>query len=550
MSRHLWLALLCLIFVALSVCCFDLHYTVNDDIGIIEFITDGYSVPYVGILFSGTLHLLYSIAPGVAWFGLVLYALHALGMFLWVMLVWRVFRNRWLAAACTLIVFGYYLWFLTSLDFTAASIMLCMVGVAWACIQVVERRQGVLRFLAPGLVFMLGMLVRPQGAPGALVYALPLAIIAVISCMREHEPILGAKRLGLAALLFLSPAILNFGVDTIWREAVRTPQEAQYEAFNSAGTRFSHLSLDRINAVSRDETLLRSVHWTRHDLTYFEHWEFLDERIYTPEALETLWADAPPAVFTNAALKQIVIERLPPYNRAFLLLVAGLPFFLYLFWVARDEAVIGVLLPPYCVAVTVFMYLQFAFHDRLELPFETGLGLSSLLMAGLLSGRGQWGRDRSFLWAACVSLAIAFSGLGLSARSFLEGQHEASGKGAQMQSRLHELNTAFAGSVILLQPNSLDLTALSPLEPIELRFRPIELGWNTFSPRFYRQIGALGIEHGYQLVDALIDKPGAYLLGPQKWCQSLLSYATDAPKRDIRVVPIGTDLCRLDEKKH
>lgn len=544
--RMLGPVLVCLVFVSAVLSYLQLCYRVNDNIGIIDFATAGYPIPYVGILFSSALHQAYSSAPAVAWLGVSLYALNMLALSLWVMLVWRVFSPWWLAAVGTLVVFGYYLALLVWLDFTATSVMLCMVAVAWACVEVVERRSGILRLLLPGCVFALGMLVRPEGVYGALAYSFPLATIAAVTCLRGRPAAPEARRLCLAALLFLAPAILNFGVDAAWREAIRTPQEAQYEAFNAAGGRLMHLSPARLYAIHRDRSLLASVHWVERDFYYFQRWKFLDERIYTPQAMQALVQHAPPADRSYSSLKPLILERLPPDNIGFLLLAGAVPLFAYLLWRRRVEGGIGLLVPVYWVMLTAFMYLMYAFRDRLELPYEIGLGFSSLLMAGLLA---QQAGSRIFVPVACLGLAIVIVGEVISIEDVLGSQQHLVKNADQMEDRVQALNADFAGDVILVEPNSLNLNDLSPLRPLELRFRPIYQGWNTFSPRFYQQISPLGIQHGYQLVDALIDKPHAYLFGPFRWCRSLLTYATDSEKRSIQVVPVGGDMCRYSEKQ-
>lgn len=547
--KPLTLALLCVVFVALVLGFLNLRYTVNDNTGIVAFMIDGQPIPYVGILLSSLLHQAYVAAPRLPWFALTLYALQTFSMFLWLTLVWRVFSRRWLAVGFSMVVFGYYLGFIVSLDFTATSVMLCMAALAWACVQTSERCPGNLRILTPGLMFMLGMLVRPDGAFGALAYALPSFVIVGIICINGRAFLPEAKRLGVAGLLFILPAVLNMGVDAVWRDAVRTPQEAQYEAFNAEGGRLMHLNPGRLYAINQDPALLASVQWTPGDVTHFQRWQFLDERIYTPKAFRTLWVNAPPPILTYDYVSKYILQRFPPHTIALLLLVATVPLFLYLVSSFRGAGAIGLLFPIYCLSLTVFMYLMYAYGDRVEFPFETGAGFMALLMAGMLARHIGPAKGRGFLLAACVSLVIALTGMGLSMRDTLDGQQQLAVTATQIRHKVYGLNKYFAGSVILVGPSSLNLNELSPFEHVELHFHPIDLGWNTFSPRFYQQIGSLGIEHGYQLVDAMVDRPDTYVLAPRRWCESLVSYASDSDRRKIQVVMVGTELFRLGESK-
>lgn len=549
LPRSLVLGLGSLLFTVACIACFHGHYTVNDDPGIVDFAIDGYPIPYVGMVFSNLLHLAYIAAPTLPWFGLMLYGLQTLGLWLWLVLGWRVLRRPWLALVFTLVVFGYYLGLIVSLDFTATSIMLCMVGVTWACIEVVEGGSRALHFVLPGLVFMLGMLVRPQGAPGTLAYALPLALVLVITRLREHAYAPEARRLGGALILFLLPAVINAGVDVVWRHAVLTPEEAQYDAFNKAATDFSHLSPARVGAIRDDRPLLSSLHWTDGDVLAFMHWRFLDERVYTPETMRTLVAHAPPERLTSETMLPVLMQSLPPGNMVFLLVIASLPLFLYLSWRRLAEGLIGSLLPVYCLGLTAFMYLFYAFHARLELPFEIGLGLAALLIAGLLAERVSLGGRGRFLAATGMSMGVALAGAGFAVLDTMHGQDQVSHEAGRTQGRLDMLNRYFAGDVVLLQPVSWDVYMLDPLKPVVLRFEPIELGWNTFSPRFYRQIGVLGIQHGYQLMDALAHRPGALVSGSEGWCQELVDYANSSGGGDFAMLAVGPNVFRIVDKR-
>ena len=526
------------------------HYTTNDDTGVIGFIVAGHPVPYTGILLTSLLHAAYGAAPDVAWFGWCLYALLTLSLYQWLVLAWRVLPRAWLALAATALILACYLNLVVSLDFTAVSAMLCMSALTRAGVEVLEPAPRPWALLVPGLVLAASWLVRPESVLGALAYAAPAAGAILIGCLWRRPFRQEAARLGLAALVFLSPLVLNLGVDAAWRAAVRTPQEAQYEAFNAEGGKFYHLSLQRREATGSNAALMAALHWSAVDGERFVHWKFLDERIYTPEAARFLWTHAAPPDVSAQLLKKHLRGRLLPRNRMFLFLAASLPLFVLLLFRGRPEAVAGLLLPAYSVALTVLMYVLYAFVYRVEMPFELGLGLMGMLLAVALLGRTGSPPSWIFLATACISLIIAGIGAGYSVRTTLGAQHHDQRVAAGVASELRMLNTQFAGAVVLMQPVSNGLNVLSPLHPIPLRFQPVNLGWNTFSPRFYEQIQALGAQHGYELIDAMVDNPRAYLLGAQPWARKLLSYATNHPRDGIHIVRVAQGLLQLRTTEH
>ncbi|MGE5625847.1 MAG: hypothetical protein ACM3ZT_09905 [Bacillota bacterium] len=537
--QTLGLALLSVAYVAVSVACLNTQYMINDDVGIIADARGGYAVRYVGIVLTSFLHWGYMISPGTPWLGLALYALHTVALFAWLKLLWRLFTPWWLAALFTPVFLGYCLVFLVYLDYTAASVMLALAGIAWASIRVVERQAEYRRFLLPGVLFMLGMIVRPQGAPGALAYGLPLALIAAVAALRGRPWKDGVRRLALATAVFFLPAAMNYAVDGLWRQAVLTPQEAQYDAFNAVRGRLHRINRARKQRIIANPALLASVHWTREDADDFFNWKFLDERVYTPEALQTLLDAAPPPRIEPAALADLVIRRLPPRNLIFPLLAASLPLFLLLTGQKRRaEGGIGLLIPVFSICLTAFMYFLFAFTYRVELPFETGLGLGALLVSGALALPDEAPRGRRLLAAIGAAAAIAFFGMLFSAGRMLGHQTEMGLETRHIEERVQMLNTAYADDVLLVEPSSLDLEALSPLDPMELRFETIDLGWNTFSPRFYHALGSLGLQHGYELMDGLVGRPNAFIFGTQGWCEEMLRYAKGHPNNSIGIMSV------------
>lgn len=544
--RELLLAVLSAAFVLFNLWILHVHYTINDDTAILANAMGGYPVRYMGILLTSLLHTAYNAFPGVAWLGVALYALLTLSLYLWLSLVWRVFKSRLPAAMGTLLVLGYYLLFLASLDYTSVSVMLCMASITWACMEMLEARRGYGRLIWSGIVFMLGMLVRPQGAPGALAYALPLLFITALAVMQQQPSWNGGgRRLALAALVFLVPALGNYVVDGVWRQATLTPQQEQYDAFNSVRGRLHRISRERKQRIIGNPVLLASVHWTRHDADYFFNWKFLDERTYTPEVLQTLFDNAPPPKLSLDTLGDVFIQRLPPYSLIFPVVLASLAFFLPLLAKRRWMGLVGSLIPVYCVCLTVFMYVFFAFTYRVELPFVLGLGFGSLLIGGFLAFSSAASGDARRTFLAGLGFAVAITAMGFSVYGVLRGQEAVSNHAQTIEHRLQLLNANYAGDVLLVEPNSMRLEALSPLKPLELQFQTIDLGWNTFSPRFYHAIGMLGAEHGYQVMDALIDNPHGYLLATRDWCEAMLVYVKSRPTEAVeiqKVMPVTGSL--------
>jgi hypothetical protein len=536
--RQLGLALASIAYVYISVWLISPSYMVNDNIQIMDYAIHGFPIDYVGVLFTNLLHIAYTASPDVPWYGLSLYALHILSIFLWLCMLWRVFHPRWLAATLSVIFLGFYLTFIIYLDYTSTSVMLCLASLTWAFLDIMEHRPGQLRFLGPGLVFMLGMLARPQAALGAIVYVAPLALLAALWRLRSSELKTEARRLALVALVFFAPAAVNLLGDTGYRHYNMTPQQAGFDAFNKVRGRLQGLPREREFSVINDAPLLRSINWSPDNARDFFNWRFLDERTFNTAALQTILDKMPPPQNPFKQIARGLVTRLSPGPNQ-LLLLCCLPFFLMALRRRRWLGSTGLLLPFYGIFIGTLMSVYVAFRERTEMPFMVGFGLACLILGGALAETERQEADDHHTLLMVAACTFGFVGIYLSLTA-LKSDHAATSRRAYMTGNMVQaLNQDFAGSVVMLEPDGgLQLENLSPLEVTPLRFDAIGLGWNTFSPRFYQEIAPLGIDHGYQLLETLINNKNAYVLGNPWWAAVTLNEVANRPTRDLKPVMV------------
>ena len=518
------LLLAALAYVCLALRLIHPQYIENDDLTIVDFVMRGFDVRYAGVLFTDLLHRLYVLAPRVPWYGLALYAAHVLALTLWFGLLWRVLRPAWLATAACLLLCAAYLVFLFYLNYTSTSVMLCMAAAAGLCLDLMEGRDGWRRTAGLGLMFMLGAWVRPQGAEGVLVYALPLLLVAVCVAPRREGMQSKLRHCALAVLLFGAPALANYATDTALRAYTATPQQQAYDAFNLPRGHLQRLSRPAKKLIMDDDALLASAHWKRNDAVAFFNWNFLDERIYNPDALNTLLEGRPAARVDRAWVDQTLLKGLHGRIPLFLLLAACLPLFAGCLRRRPLPALLGLALPLWCVTVSSYMFLFYSYTYRVELPYEVGFAFASLILGAVLLREAAAPRAQALLGSA--ALAIMLYGCARLVHSEYLNHHNAPGAHMALVRELQLLNSQYPGSTILMQPKAgLPMEKSSPLQVQQLRFTPIQLGWSTFSPRFYQQLEPLGIRHGYEVVEALATHPDAYVICAPGWCRTLINHA-------------------------
>lgn len=527
------------------------RYIVNDNIINLNFIRSGYPLDYMGVFLTELLHRAYLLQPVVPWYALCLYGMHVISVFLWLTLIWRVFRPWWLALAFSAALFGYYLFFLIELDYTSTSELLCTSSLVWACLEVLERRQGYLRMVGLGLVFTVGMLVRPQGIIGAFAGVLPVALMIAGHCLRERPTRQELIRLMLSVVVFLVPMLLNLAADAAYRQMTLTPQQSAYEAFNEPRGLLHGLSAERQNSLAADTLVLNEAGWTVENAQNFFHWRFLDERIYTPSSLQTLVKGAPEAWHPRRDVIKHVRLMLGSETDLMLLLFCCLPLFLSAVRKHPWLAGCGLLLPIYCVALDSFLSVSLTFRDRTELPFVASFGLLTLVISGYLMNLSDTGHERLKRMAAIASLMLVCYGAVMSVQSLLARQIQETRWGHFARSELAVLNHQYAGSIVLQQSIiGLQLENSEPLEATPLYFHPITMVWDTFSPYFYASLKPLGVKYGYEVIDAMIDNPDAYFVGDVREGGIILDSYTQKHKGHAEIVLVrhlhpGTSLYRF-----
>lgn len=549
------LALLSFVYVFGSNWLFLCRYGINDNYGILEYAQHGMPSILTGLALVKLLHLAYSTAPGVPWHGLCYYLFHVLSVFVWLWSFSRVFRPWWLAAAFSTVFLGYYLPYLLFLDYTTTSAMLCAGSLVWAFLEVLEEAPGYLRFLAPGVMFTLGELARPEVPLGSLSYAFPLALLVIFWKMRLQTLRRAVPRLALISLIFFAPMLVNLAGNTVYAVYFKSPQQLQYERFDAARKALEkHTTRPTKRKIMRDAPLLASVGWTFIDAYHMFNWNYLDERVDTVQALQTLLEKAPPQ---HVAFRDFIgsMRGWFDFNQFTVLLLGSALISLLILRCQPWLGTVALAAPFYCIVFSTFMSLYFTYTSRTQDPLVTAYGFLALIISYRIATAA--GQEQSKLPIAVALVSILLAGIGaysiLSAEAAVRDKHVGVISAAQEQ--LDILNQDYAGSVILMDPNGgMPIFKLDPLKYHPVLFQPIDLGWSTFSPLFYQQIAKLGIQHGYQLVDALIANQNAYELGDQQWCENLLDYASNRGQRHIDVVEVRKlpggryNLYRFEEK--
>jgi len=450
--------------------------------------------PMVGTVLAG----LYRITTAVNWYSLWLYLLHAtiFGVILYLVLSDR--RGHLWSRLIGLIGFWsvFTLWIWLHLQFTHVSILLGAVGVLlYLSVAARPRSPNGLIVLA-GTLVALSAFVRWHGFAGVAILSLPLLARTVrrISWHRQ------AVFFGSITALLLVGAIFqtaHYAGDEAWQE---------YLEFNSARRPLS--SLDRSELAAGNTELLAELGWSSNDMRMLFDWFFIDEAIYTTEALLTIDAATP---LPDRPWTEFLELRHGRLRFGRLLLLGGLlaTALSITRWSGR-VLLVGTTLWFIAVVAALAKYVRLP--NRVSLSVLAFLGLIYLLRPHSIFPGPDGAQQRSmrvdargvFLsWGGVLlAILIAVSGWavrigGADARATTRFAERSQ---LEFDARMQELDTLDSNGVFVNWGATLGRAQMSPT--VAEAFVPdwIQLGWPARSPAQRARMTELGIDDIYTAI--------------------------------------------------
>lgn len=510
-------------FVLLVLISFDRFYLTNDNIAILENAYAGEPVRYVSALWSLGLYHLQQLLPGdLSAYALALYAAHVIGISLFLGSIRHLDAPGYVLACLLLPYAVFYAGFLIFLDYTSASIML---GAHAIMAFAVRWQRGIasvgFTMLCAALLMLAGM-IRIKGGIGLLVTGIPFLCLAwMIRLSREGYSRQSIRTLALP-LLLVAPLVAMTVTDQLYKEHLAPDAYTQYERFNQLRGPL-HNDLGK-QAVLLDhlynEKLLAATGWQRGDLMNFYEWIFFDERIYNTDTLQAFLAARD--ISKSRSRTGFFSETLPSLaSLHYLNLSFAICLALALFAARRRpgiNAMSVVALLAYIYVVCFVTYSTAKFPPRLgwALFMANALYILSVFPA-LRPGPAPAGRAVFICAAALCALMSGWTQ-------------------TQTYKQVHDLKQAYregfeyflgamekvdAHAIVLVQPGQVFYDTFDPVRRPPGAIRFINVGWNTFSPRFFNQIKAINAEKGSEIIPKMASSGHAYVLGLNAWIDSL-----------------------------
>ena len=502
-------------------------FGINDDVTIIEMIRAGQIAPYVDSTYAAILHLLYAhVSPGFPWYGVWLLCVLGVSAALLVSVAIHYYRG-YLRLLLILLILGLNFPFLVTLDYSTVGIMGSASAVIVALVLALRRVLTGPRAFLLGLLATISMWLRLEGIVAAIVFTAPVMLTVFVICLRRHE----VRNLFRYAplLLFAAPLVISSAVDYVHKTEFSSPQYLEYSKWNDLRGEFHAYPISRLNR--NNPAVLSATGWSETDYDNLLDWFFIDESLYNTHSM-TAFFDTAKRSTIAAYSSQYLLGRMnhlaTVYWYYWALLFGTL---LFAVSVKSDDQLqrwIFVFGPLY---VFFFIYAMDAFlryPERVAEPSVSAFVLAYVFcMIELKKDRntGELPVPKPLL---AVSIAVIASGLYFVVQTAHDEREYWVKTEIRYEQILGYLNEKYAGYCILIQPGGGLWTQFqSPLRPFLTEFHPIETGWQTFSPLFYDQIHALGVDKGYAVPSAMVNNANALILSRKAWPDRMVDYLHD-----------------------
>ena len=511
-------------------------YLANDDDLLVELFRDNAAAPFVAPVLSQAMGAAYAAAPEVPWFGLWLYAVHAvaLGVFAGVLLERSPDAPRPLRRALGIgaaAVLGSVAALALRVTYGSAGVVACGAAVV-ALAHELGRDDGgrTGRALGAGLALAIGLATRPEAGMAAVAATAPLLAAVGWDALRTRR--MPRPRL-IAA--FLAPAIVVLVLGPAMPQGDDT-QSRRYLEFNHA-RHVLHFQGAYVDLDRRAPELLKAAGWTADQFWRFTNRFYFTDRWFTPERLRQLHdtGGAPRPVW--AALPKHVrdAQDAAGYGAALLAAIAlaatGLAM---LGLLARRAAAVAALHAAWLLGVAIALQRWMHFPDRIAVPMAVSAAGAALVAAraGLVrpawADAVRWRRPGPALALAAAAVLVAVAGKRAEAFRTVRTDLPPC---AALEDRILARQPALV--VSYLEPSC----HRDPLRAQPRSYPSVTLTWPIFSRPFYRGLARLGVFDPVELVPALARRPDAYVLVRRRYVDAV-TRGLSTPGADVALTEI------------
>ncbi len=468
-------------------------YGINDNVGILWDVEQGFISDFTSFFDIKLLHILYQTTSNIPWYGLILYFVHILSLFIFIKSLVKINKIEVILIPFLIAYLYFYSFFITQVDYTSASIMIGANSLFAFLIFLNNKKVHTVHVLGLGILFSLSFFIRVPGTFAVLAYGFPI-IIFFIYKHKTHF------------VIFFIPFLLLFVGEHIARTYFIPDAHQQYHEFNILRGKLHGFPI--LKANQNNDKILKANNWTKDDYKNFQNWNFFDERKYNIDTLSNIFKYSV-LKEENKIQKYITsyfqkLSKLLTYNKNqqhiyFLLLISILIIFKFHWFLVL--IIFGYI--SYIFSLSIYMDIFYRFPARIAHPILLMCTSFIILLKFNVFSNKFPPRNRN----------MAIFAIGIFLFLFNIVIHHNIPQKDYFNSSINKLQSLYKGKILYIPPLVFKWEDMDPLKRYYFNFHMIHFGGtNTFSPSFYKSLEKMEVKKGYEMMFALINNPDAYII--------------------------------------
>lgn len=495
--QNLLILLFSITYVILSLTLFKTSFHVNDDVAILNFIKEGFSVFFMSELLGYFLSFLYiKTSPLVPWYGLYFTLFNIIILYLSLKSLYYLIENKnYFFMSC-----GIFLLFFTpyiiSITYTISALMIGTVALIYFSINL-GKVISIKTTLLLGILFAHSYLFRTDAPIALVLFSLPFLVYLIVKFQYKIKYI----------LLFFLPLILILVVNTAISNYIKSAELKSYQEFNTIRGKFHGFPVSDIN--TNNKVILEKNNWSENDYLMLKNWMFWDESKYNINTLSNIFTYSMNITEQNINLTNIcyALNQLLKHYKYYIIVLIIL--ILYSFnKLDQKHFVLILLYMTYFFLGALTFELFYRFPERLAVPLFI---LSIFILLYLLKNQKQDYpfniKKRTILFIAIIIISPLFNNT----------KHKVVASERSWENTylmFNYLQTNYSEYIFVNQAGTpLSNPILSPFEEFTYNLQIIDGGWPIFSPYFYFQLEKFGLTKGEDIYLFLLNHDNVLFAG-------------------------------------